>query len=245
MGRGARVRDLCLVWLARVVGGAGLALFLFGRGPFLDLELSTGPALALDALLSLAFFAQHSLMVRRPARAALARRVPERYLGVAYALASGLVLGAVTLLWQRAGPSLASTGGALRWLLVAVIGLAIAGFAWGVVSLDHFDPFGVQPVLAHLEGRPPRPSRLVVRGPYRWVRHPLYLATLVLIWSNLELSADRLLLDLLWTAWMVAGSVLEERDLVAELGEAYRAYQRRVPMLLPWRRPADGARVSP
>jgi protein-S-isoprenylcysteine O-methyltransferase Ste14 len=68
---------------------------------------------------------------------------------------------------------------------------------------------------------------------------------LVLFWSNLELTADRLLLDLLWTAWTVAGAALEERDLVAELGEAYRAYQRRVPMLLPWHRPIAEAPAAP
>jgi len=77
-----------------------------------------------------------------------------------------------------------------------------------------------------------------VRGAYRWVRHPLYLGVLLLLWAPLDLGLDRLLAATLWTAWIVAGTVLEERDLVAELGEPYRAYQRAVPMLLPWRRPA-------
>ena len=34
---------------------------------------------------------------------------------------------------------------------------------------------------------------MVVRGPYRWVRHPLYLTTLLMIWSYPDLTADRLL----------------------------------------------------
>ena len=51
------------------------------------------------------------------------------------------------------------------------------------------------------------------------------------------MTADRLLLNGLFTAWIVVGALLEERDLVREFGEAYRGYQRRVPMLVPWSSP--------
>ena len=40
------------------------------------------------------------------------------------------------------------------------------------------------------------------------------------------------------TAWIVIGTMLEERDLVATIGPEYRAYQRSVPMLLPLRIPS-------
>jgi protein-S-isoprenylcysteine O-methyltransferase Ste14 len=46
-------------------------------------------------------------------------------------------------------------------------------------------------------------------------------------------------LSILWSAWIVLGTVLEERDLVADVGDAYREYQRRVPMLVPWRGPVS------
>lgn len=72
---------------------------------------------------------------------------------------------------------------------------------------------------------------------HRYVRHPLYLFVLILIWSAPQMTADRLLFNILWTAWIVIGARLEERDLVGEFGDAYRDYQRRVPMLLPWPRP--------
>jgi protein-S-isoprenylcysteine O-methyltransferase Ste14 len=65
----------------------------------------------------------------------------------------------------------------------------------------------------------------------------MYTLTLVLLWSYPDLTLDRLLLNLLWTSWIWVGSVLEERDLVEDFGDAYRGYRRRVPMLLPWRRP--------
>lgn len=47
--------------------------------------------------------------------------------------------------------------------------------------------------------------------------------------------SDRLLFNVLWTSWIVLGSYPEERNLVAEFGERYQAYQQTVPMLLPWR----------
>jgi len=58
---------------------------------------------------------------------------------------------------------------------------------------------------------------------------------LVLIWSGPDVSSDRLLFNVLWTLWVVLGSYLEEKDLVAAFGEKYRHYQKTVPMLLPWR----------
>jgi protein-S-isoprenylcysteine O-methyltransferase Ste14 len=60
-----------------------------------------------------------------------------------------------------------------------------------------------------------------------------------MIWSYPDLTADRLLFSVLFTVWIIVGTVLEERDLVADYGEVYRNYQRAVPMLVPYRRPID------
>jgi len=70
------------------------------------------------------------------------------------------------------------------------------------------------------------------------VRHPLYACILAVLWFRPEMMADGLLLAILWSGWIVVGTVLEERDLVADFGDAYRRYQREVPMLVPWRRPS-------
>ena len=98
-----------------------------------------------------------------------------------------------------------------------------------------FDPLGLGPIRAHLRGQAYRPAEFVVRGPYLWVRHPLYSCILVMLWTNPDVTADRLLLSVMWTVWIWAGAAMEERDLVAEFGDDYRAYQRQVPMLIPWR----------
>jgi hypothetical protein len=56
-----------------------------------------------------------------------------------------------------------------------------------------------------------------------------------MIWSNPDLTLDRLLFNLIFTVWVIIAVMLEERDLVAAYGESYRNYQREVPMLIPWR----------
>jgi protein-S-isoprenylcysteine O-methyltransferase Ste14 len=65
------------------------------------------------------------------------------------------------------------------------------------------------------------------------VRHPLYLFSLIIIWSGTVFTLDRLLHNGLWTIWIIIGATMEERDLVACFGQDYRSYQKTVPMLLP------------
>ena len=228
---------------AVLVGGGSLllfALFLFTGFPRLvDLGFEPAAALAWDAGLSLLFFLQHSGMVRRPVRARLERAVGEPLVGVVYTLASGVALLACLLLWQPVGESLVAPGPAAVWAGRLLFLAAIGGFVWAVRALGSFDTFGLEPLIDGLRHGPEGPRPLAVRGPYRWVRHPLYLFALVLFWSYPAITPDRLLFNLLWTGWVVVGTVLEERDLLARFGEAYEAYQRDVPMLLPRRlRPA-------
>ncbi|KPA15319.1 hypothetical protein MHK_004475 [Candidatus Magnetomorum sp. HK-1] len=77
-----------------------------------------------------------------------------------------------------------------------------------------------------------------IKGPYRSVRHPLYFFTLIMIWVPHDLSADRLLFNLLWSIWIFVGTVLEERDLVKIFGDVYREYKKNVPMLIPYKFPS-------
>jgi protein-S-isoprenylcysteine O-methyltransferase Ste14 len=60
----------------------------------------------------------------------------------------------------------------------------------------------------------------------------------LLFWTNPEITADRLLFNVLWTGWIYVGTLLEERDLRSEFGNAYAEYQSQVPRCLPWRLPA-------
>ncbi len=225
------------------LGLGGVSLLAFGyflfAGPFglVDLGQGFGADLAINFGLSMLFFVQHSAMVRRPFKAGLARAIPTHYIDAVYAMASGIALLALVLLWQDTAQVVWYATGGAWWgaRLVFVLGLAVG--IWGGLSLKGFDSFGLKPIRDRFRGREPRPPVLMVEGAYRWVRHPLYLAALLMIWSYPALTVDRLMFNMLWTVWIFIGTVLEERDLVDDFGEDYREYQRSVPMLLPTRIP--------
>lgn len=228
------------VWLAVGLGGGSLVVFvcflLVGPPGWVELGFAKPVALSVDAGLCLAFFAQHSGMVRKSFRLRWARVVPPEWHGALYAIVAGITLLTLVLLWQESGPAL-DPPPAVRWLLRAAGLASLGGVVWAVRALPSLDPFGIEPIVHAQRGTDPRPQRLSLRGPYRWVRHPTYFFALGLIWSYPSLTADRLLFNLLWTTWIWVGTVLEERDLVDAFGDAYRQYQRNVPMLIPHRIP--------
>jgi protein-S-isoprenylcysteine O-methyltransferase Ste14 len=224
---------------AGLIGGGGLLIFMafLFRGPYnhVDLGMSDTQVLIFDAFLCLLFFAQHSLMARKPFRQWLKGFLPSPYYGAFYAVASGIAVLALVVFWQQSAYTLVSPQGPIRLILRAIFVVAIAGVAWTIWALGLFVNFRLQPMVDDLRGKQSG-SRLVNdRGPYRWIRHPLYLSSLLMIWSNPDLTLDRLLFNLLFTVWVIAAIILEEQGLVATFGEAYRNYQREVPILIPWR----------
>lgn len=204
MNSPTRVTDLTMLTLSVVLGVGSVFMFAMPQSfQYLPMRWPDSFVLPWDALLSLAFFAQHSGMVRRSARARLAAVIPSHYQGAAYAIASGIALALVVALWQPSETRLLVLEGAPRWTMQAVGALAILMFVLSAWTLGRlFDPLGLGPVRAHLRGQAYRPAEFVVRGPYLWVRHPLYSCILVMLWTNPDVTADRLLLSVMWTVWI-------------------------------------------
>lgn len=77
---------------------------------------------------------------------------------------------------------------------------------------------------------------LVLSGMYRYVRHPLYFATIILILGLfLLVPTQKMLLVLLISYnYILIGFRLEERKLVAVFGEEYQSYQKKVKGLIPY-----------
>ncbi|MGA2618309.1 MAG: isoprenylcysteine carboxylmethyltransferase family protein [Thermoguttaceae bacterium] len=86
-----------------------------------------------------------------------------------------------------------------------------------------------------------RQDRFVaMTGPYRFVRHPFYLANALIDGGIAVMSGAwpiRLALPAWWLAVYLPVMRKEERRLTAAFGSTYADYRRRVPGLIPWRRP--------
>lgn len=215
-----------LAWLGFVVYGA-FGIFHFQMGELEKLAFNLG--------LSCTFFLQHSGMVRTSFRRTVLRGMNQAYHPALYAIFSGIVLFAVVLLWQESSHTVISASGFYRWLFYLLFVGAMAGFIWTGLALGKPDMLGIRPIVYRLRKKSLKTMPFTVKGPYRISRHPLYFFCTLLIWSCPHITADRLLYNVLWTAWIVVGAWLEERDLVRTYGDDYRNYQRRVPMIVPWK----------
>lgn len=119
----------------------------------------------------------------------------------------------------------------LRWTGVG-IGAAAGGLlVWTLVTLGPNLTDTVVTRKAHT---------LVTTGPYRWIRHPFYVATALSITANGLAAANWFLLaaGALTVALLVARSKKEEELLLARFGAPYRSYVDRTGRFLPRMRPA-------
>jgi protein-S-isoprenylcysteine O-methyltransferase Ste14 len=203
--------------ILHLLGSRGLPTFLFAMMAFLGGAAAVrapGPADAIFHLLSAALWVMFAVLVNvRPAPLRRGRSV----VGVVAALTAQL---AFILIGLAAG---SSGSGAM---LVAGDVLLGAGLLFAIASVAFLGRcFGVLPDV----------RGLVTRGPYRLVRHPLYLGELTAA-LGIALGAQR------WApalgAWVVCLSLqlmrtmYEERSLRAEFPE-YAPYAERTKRLIP------------
>jgi len=80
------------------------------------------------------------------------------------------------------------------------------------------------------------PMLFKTSGILEYVRHPWYAGGILLIWGFGDITDVSLVIKVILTGYFIIGTILEERKLVVEIGEPYKEYCRRVPMLIPWRR---------
>jgi len=76
-------------------------------------------------------------------------------------------------------------------------------------------------------------EKLVTSGFYRWMRHPIYTFSLVVIWLSPLMTWNLLALFLGMSAYMLVGSWFEEKKLLRQFGEAYAEYQKKTPAFIP------------
>ncbi len=198
---------------------------------------ATGPlaiSFAIDAGLLTLFAVQHSVMARKWFKEWWTRRVAKPIERSTYVLFSSLALILLFVLWRPLG--------GVVWSVEDPVGRfvlrSLFAFGWGLVLfstflINHFDLFGLRQVWRNLLGQPQGGLKFTTPGPYKIVRHPLYVGWLFAFWMTPVMTAAHLLFSIATTAYILLAIQFEERDLVREHGETYEKYRRSVPMLIP------------
>jgi protein-S-isoprenylcysteine O-methyltransferase Ste14 len=161
--------------------------------------------------------------------------VPKPLERTVYIAMACLAVWLLCLGWRPMPQTIWSADGVVGGILDAGFWLGIGLVYVATLLLNHFHLLGLsQAYRGYVMQVPGATSdRLQVHGPYRLVRHPLMTGLLLCFWCASTFTLGHLLWAAGITAYIVLGTVLEERDLMARFGAAYRRYAAEVPAFFP------------
>lgn len=183
------------------------------------------------------FALHHSIMARANAKQFIARVVPPPLERSTYVWLASLLFFAACYLWQPIPGVIYRLPGRVDLLGygVQLLGLWIVFRA--TRSLDSLELAGVRHVLeAKRSGvffaddteRKRLPTPLQSAGPFRLVRHPVYLGWVLFVFGAPHMTANRLAFAAISTAYLIIAIPFEERSLRSAYGSQYDAYAARV-----------------
>jgi protein-S-isoprenylcysteine O-methyltransferase Ste14 len=128
------------------------------------------------------------------------------------------------------------------WSVLMIIGEVLALFALlaGLRQTDVWEFLGLQHLAdSNTNKSPDGPvetvqGRLVTKGMYRYVRHPLYSAGIAFIWLLPLMTINVLAINVALTVYVVIGAYFEERKLRRDFGQEYVDYAAVTPMFVPF-----------
>lgn len=190
-----------------------------------------GGGVAMNVVLLLAFGIGHSALARPAVKRMLFGTLNARMSRSVYNLVAGVQLGLLMAFWTPMPGTLWRFDSALG------IGLAHAIFLFGwlllfvaTFAIDPWHMFGLRQAFSKQQAEP----AFSMRGPYRFVRHPIQAGLILAFWATPHMTAGHALLAAFLTAYSVLATLhLEERDLHDQLGREYASYSKRVPALIP------------
>jgi methanethiol S-methyltransferase len=184
--------------------------------------------LPIDTLLSLGFAFPHSVLLAPPVQQRMKRWIPSGLLGCIHCCTTCFTLLAMFSLWSHSSIVVWQATG---WTEFAILACFYASWVALLYSL-FLTGMGYQTGLTQwwywLNQKRPPAREFVERSVYRWMRHPIYMSFLGLIWFTPTMTLDHAVLTLIWTVYIYAGSYFKDRRMIRFLGDTYRDYASRV-----------------
>jgi|SRR5688572_18828701 len=116
------------------------------------------------------------------------------------------------------------------WSYLLLAGQAICAFFLlvAVLQTDMLSFAGLRQLVEE-EGT----GKLLTNGLYRFVRHPLYTFSLLILWLSPTVTVNSFIVYFALTFYVLVGVFFEERKLLREFGKEYANYRAVTPMLIP------------
>jgi steroid 5-alpha reductase family enzyme len=202
-------------------------------------------AVGLVLLVCLSFAFVHSLCVTSVVKGLARELLGETFLRAFYrliytAFSAATTLTAVYLIISIPDDALLKVPAWFRW---PMHGVQLAGLALGMWSFNAVHPLeflGLAQAWRYITNRQVKGDlegitrdRLVKTGAYAIVRHPLYLAGILIFTFQPYITRNWFTVSVLADAYFVFGALIEERRLIRRFGEEYRRYMREVPRFIP------------
>jgi len=217
--------DRLYVWTGGAVFACSLILcahaFLFRWAQTGGVDARTAArAVPYNAALFTLFAAHHSIFARESIKAWVAQTVPETLVRSLYVWTASLLLILVVMAWQPVGGNLYQATGWTRYVHALVQLAGVSLIVRSVRVIDALDLAGIRAT--------DRPAALQIAGPYRVVRHPLYLGWMLTVFGTAHVTGDRALFAAISTLYVLIAIPWEERSLERAFGEDYSRYRRHV-----------------
>lgn len=234
----SRLSLLAYGLISYTIGCAGLAAIILGMagllpmGSIVSLTDNNALAIVINIICVSLFGLQHSIMARPKFKAVFHRLFGEAGERSTFIWSSGVVSLVLVVFWQPVEGTLWSVQS--PWAEAVLWCGFVFGWAYllaATFAINHWDLFGLRQVWLAARNIPYTNPEFNESWMYRYSRHPIMLGVLIGIWCVPTMPATQFVLTLLFTVYIFIGLWFEERDLIAQFGERYLAYKRRVGLL--------------
>ncbi|MCW3789316.1 methyltransferase family protein [Plebeiibacterium sediminum] len=182
------------------------------------------------------YFALHSVLASNDVKSYFKKRFPSfyPYYRIFYNLIALFLLIPMHLFQQSIPPIMLINKGVLMSVLGG--GIMFVGLILGLLAFRNYSGKEFVGLDFRNDNVGLKTGNLNVSGLNQYVRHPLYFATLLMVWGYFIIWPTLMVLVIacVISVYLVVGTKLEEKKLIAEFGDQYLQYKKQVPMLIPF-----------
>jgi protein-S-isoprenylcysteine O-methyltransferase Ste14 len=219
---------------ARVISWTGATVFALSLAYFLFSYTTTFGAIETDGaiagpvtwnvVLFTIFAMHHSVFAREKIRAWVARVCTSQLERSFYVWVASVLFIAVCALWQPVPGVAWQAEGAPLWTLRGLQAIGVWLTLRSAAILDVLELAGVR----QAEQRPARATDFKTRGPYGWVRHPIYTGWFLIVLAASPMTMTRLVFAVVSCAYLIVAIPFEERSMRSASAGGYDRYMAKV-----------------